>query len=60
MYDLPCSAEPVQDMALLAEQLNKPLHLEQDKPKMRRHQSRQALQPSGDRKNQEGKKMVAK
>jgi len=60
MYDLSCSAEPVQDMALLAEQFNQPVGLEQGKPEMRRHQSRQALQLQGNRKNQEGKEMVAK
>jgi len=60
MYDLPCSAKPVQNLALLAEQLNQLVGMERGKPEMPRHQSRQTLQLPGNRKNQEGKKMVAK
>jgi len=52
VYDLSCSAEPVQELAFLAEQLEKPRNLERDSQKMPRHKSREVIQLRGNRKNQ--------
>jgi len=52
MCDLRCSAEPVQKLAFLAEQFSQPECLEQSSSKMRRYQSRKALQLRGNRENQ--------
>jgi hypothetical protein len=43
MHDLSCSAKPVQELALLAEQFDQPERLEQSGSEMHGHQSRKAL-----------------
>jgi len=58
MYNLPCSAEPVQDLAVLAEQPDQLWRLEQGSTTMRRCQSRKVLQFRKDTKNQKREKMV--
>ena len=58
MYDLSCSAKPVQKLAFLAEQFGQPRFLEQGRSKMPRYQSRKALQLRGNRKNQRREEMV--
>jgi hypothetical protein len=59
MYDLFRPAEPVPELALLAEQPDRPGRLEQGGEKMPRRQPRQALQLRGDRANQEEQEVVA-
>jgi len=53
VYDISRQAEPVPELAFLAEQSGRPGRLEQGGKKMSRHQSRQALQLRGNRRNQE-------
>jgi len=60
MYDLSGSAEPVQSVAVLVEQSDKPFCLEQGSAKVQRYQPWQALYIRGNRKNQKDKKMVGK
>lgn len=60
MYDLSGSAEPVQSVAVLVEQSDKPFCLEQGIAKVQRYQPWQALYIRGNRKNQKDKKMVGK
>ena len=45
MFDLPCSAESVQNLAFLAEQFNQPECMERGGSKMSRHQLGKILQP---------------
>ena len=59
MHDLSCSPEPVQSLAVLVRQLNRPRRLEQGNSKMQRYQQRQALLLRRNRKNQKEQKMVA-
>jgi hypothetical protein len=59
MYDLSRSAEPVPELALLAEQPDQPRRLEQGGEKMPWHQSRQAPQLRGNRTNQKEHEVVA-
>jgi hypothetical protein len=60
MYDLSGSAEPVQSVAVLVEQSDKPFCMEQGSAKVQRYQPWQALYIRGNRKNQKDKKMVGK
>jgi hypothetical protein len=60
MCDLSCSAEPVQDVAVLAVQPDQTRCLEQGSPKMPRHQSRQTLQLQRNKTNQGKEKMVVR
>ena len=60
MYDLSGSAEPVQSVAVLVEQSDKPFCLEQGSAKVQWYQPWQALYIRGNRKNQKDKKMVGK
>jgi hypothetical protein len=59
MYDIFCPAEPVPELAFLAEQPGLPGRLEQGGKKMPRHKSRQALQLRGNRRNQKEQEVVA-
>jgi hypothetical protein len=59
MHHLPCSAEPVQGVAVLVGEFSQLEYLEQGGPKMSGNKPRKALQLRGNRKNQKSQKMVA-
>ena len=59
MHHIFCQARPVQDLAVLARQSDRPGSLEQSSSKMPGNQPRQVAQLRGNRKNQKSEKMVA-